>query len=54
MKETFAAVRLLKPDATLFQWTSVSSIGAGPLEDAINNIAKNAALLPIPPSPETI
>jgi len=54
MEETFKAVLFLKPDATLFPWTSVSKIMAGPLEDAINNIKINAKRLPTPPSPETI
>ena len=54
MEETFNTVRLLKPDATLLQWTSVSKIPAGPLEDVINNIKTNDQRLPIPSSPETI
>ena len=54
MVETFKAVRLLEPPATLFQWTSFSKVKARPLEDAINNIKKNAKRLPIPPSSETI
>jgi len=57
MEEKFKAVLrvlVLKPDPSLFRWTSVSNIPAGLLEDAIKNISTNAQQLENPPSSEDI
>jgi hypothetical protein len=54
MEEKFKAVLVLKPHASLFQWTSVSNIPAGLLDDAIKNMSKNAQQLQHPPSSDDI
>jgi hypothetical protein len=54
MEENFKAVLVLKPHASLFQWTSVSNIPAGLLDDAIKNMSKNAQQLQHPPSSDDI
>ena len=54
MEEKFKAVLVLKPHASLFQWTNVSNIPAGLLDDTIKNMKKNAQQLQNPPSSEDI
>jgi hypothetical protein len=50
----FQAILILEPDTTLFQWTSISNIPMGSLENAINRISNNALRLQNPPSPKYI
>jgi hypothetical protein len=50
----FHVILALKPHTTLFEWKSVSNIPVQSLENAIQNISKNARRLPCPPSPDQI
>ena len=54
MEAAFKDILILKPHATLFEWSSVSNIPLKSLENAIKNISKNAKRLQYPPSPEQI
>jgi hypothetical protein len=54
MEADIEVILILKPHATLFEWSSISSIRLKPLETAIQNISKNARRLQYPPSPEQI
>jgi hypothetical protein len=54
MEAAFKAILILKPHATLFEWSSISHIPVKAIENAINNIPKNAQRLQYPPSPEQI
>ena len=54
MEEKFKAVLVLKPHASLFQWTNVSNIPTGLLDDTIKNMKKNAQQLQHPPSSDDI
>jgi hypothetical protein len=50
----FQAILILEPDATLFQWTSISNIPMGSLDNAINLMSNNALRLQYPPSPQYV
>jgi len=51
---TFQAVMELKPHLSLFPWTSVSNLGLGPLQEAIDKMVGCASTLSPQPSTDAI